>query len=121
MSQQSFIPRARICVCCGAKCLERSREPGRPTLITIALCIYRRGAGKKQFKYGGSVQICEPCLIHALSGGGLFEGGEGRKFVAALRESITGRYNLMLDQDNAPADLLKPEKSLFRQLFKESA
>lgn len=119
MSEQLF-SRIRKCVCCSVQVAERSREPNRPHMVGISLVLYRRASGKKQLAGAGRVQICERCLALAISNQGRLPGKEARQLLASLAGLISQRYTLMAADDNAPAELVKPERQMFRELFREA-
>jgi hypothetical protein len=109
MSEQSFFGKKRICASCNAERKEKDVTPGGPRIIGISFTIYRRGQGKKQLAGAGRVQICEECFVRAMASGGLFEGAEARRFLAAVRARLTARYTLMLEEDATPQEQQKPD------------
>lgn len=109
MSEQSLFRKKRVCACCQAESTERDRSPGRPSIIAVSFTMYRRGAGKKQLRGVGRVQICESCFVLAMAAGGLFEGREARKFIAEVRSRLSAGYTLMLEEDLTPSEEKKPD------------
>jgi hypothetical protein len=66
----------------------------------------RRGSGKGQLRNAPRIQICEPCLIRALSG---FSGcTESQCAWQALRESLSYVYGTVKD-----AETLEPRSSVW--------
>jgi hypothetical protein len=94
----------RVCSVCEAEAAgnSRSRLPSEPNIIAISFTIYRRGNGKGILKSAQRVQVCEECLIRALTGGRLvWAGGDkgGWKLWGAIRRSLLSRYRGMVEAE----------------------
>ena len=94
----------RVCSVCEAEAAgnSRSRKPEEPNIIAISFTIYRRGKGKGQLRSAQRVQVCEDCLIRALTGGRhTWAGGDkgGWKLWAAIRQSLLSRYSGMVEAE----------------------
>lgn len=94
----------RVCCDCGAEVPSgrRQQAPGGVNLVSITPLIYRRGNGKGQLKNAHQVVICETCLIKSITSGrlGWISTGES-KLWTALKQSLTDRYNSLLEADRA--------------------
>lgn len=90
---------SRVCVCCERRATSHHRIEGEPLIVSISFVIYYRGAGKRILKAARKVQICSECLARALAEPKLWHGSEGRKFNAAIRESLAERYSDILEED----------------------
>jgi hypothetical protein len=94
---------SRVCVSCRGEATPRVRVHGEPNIVSISFVIYYRGAGKRLLKAAPRIQICSECLAKALAEPKLWQGSEGRKFNAAIRESLSARYSEILNEDSATA------------------
>jgi hypothetical protein len=95
----SLFKPARVCICCERTATPRKRLPGEPNIVAVSFVLYYRGAGKRILKAARKVRICADCLTKALAEPRLWQGAESRKFVAAIRESLSERYSDILDED----------------------
>lgn len=99
----SLYPATRICCVCKAEARNqmRTRPKGDPNIVSLTPLIYRRGNGKATLKNSLRIQVCEPCLVTALTAGRLHWAFEDNKLWDAIRESILNRYSAMLREDAA--------------------
>lgn len=89
----------RACECCGNEATPRKRVPGEANVLAISFTIYRRGSGKRSLKAARRVRICEECFVRALAAPTMFGNSTARRFLAAIRESLSARYSAMLEDD----------------------
>jgi hypothetical protein len=103
MKARLFTPK-RVCCICRTEATGnlRKRNPGELNIVSITPLLYRRGTGKGELKNGGSVQICEPDLVKALTSRPLACNGEANEaslLWAALQTSLSGLYSGMAEAD----------------------
>lgn len=107
------------CAGCGAGSTPRRRQPGEPVIVSINLSIYRNGKAGRTHRAAGRVSMCDRCLIKALAEPKLWESMESRRFLSAIREAISSRYNVILrdDQEVLPGYAAQDSRELARELF----
>lgn len=98
MTPELFKP-TRACICCERTATPRKRVAGEPNIVAISFVLYFRGTGKRVLQAARKVRICTDCLAKALAEPRLWQGTESRKFVAAIRESLSVRYSAILEED----------------------
>lgn len=95
----------RVCCVCGGEATanRRERDPEEPNIIAITPVVYRRGAGKGRLQNAPRVQVCEDCLVKALTGGRLSWLGDksAAKLWESLRESLLNRYSAAIEDEQA--------------------
>lgn len=101
----------RVCCCCGAKVLAkrgvRTNQPGsiEPSILAITPILYRRGAGKGVLRSCPRIQVCEGCFQRfiTLTDSRSMQTTIALRLIFALRESVSGRYSNLLEEDSASA------------------
>jgi hypothetical protein len=98
----SLLAHRKVCCVCGCEARDRMRyRPlGDPNILAITPILYRRGQNKGDLKNAPRIQVCEPCLVKALTEGRLiWTSKEIQNLWHALRESILVRYSSMVSED----------------------
>lgn len=95
----------RECECCGRSArMYARRKSAAPAVMGISFTIYRPALNvKSQQKAAPRVSICEECFAVVMVEPKLFESAKAKRFLAAIRQSLSKCYSGLLLEDERAA------------------
>ena len=91
-------PDRRVCIHCGSSTTAAKTQPGDPSIMTVSLIVYRHN-GKKQLRATPKLNLCEECIVRAVTGSPRTSRPESITLLNAVRNRLAACYNTMQAED----------------------